>query len=180
MAVEADMREAYPEALVSARPDRVVEALMESHSDRPLGGYLATMGIYGALTGAFAAWYVRSGRRPPERMDPYDLALVTVATHKSARLITKDKILEPVRAPFTTFQGDAPAPAEVSERARGTGMRRSIGELLTCPYCLSVWIATAFAAGLMVAPRATRSVAAVFTAVFGADVLQIAYHRLAS
>lgn len=153
---------------------------MEGHENRPLGGYAATMGVYAALTGAFAAWFVASGRRPPERFEPYDLALMTVATHKSARLITKDKIAEPVRAPFTTFQGKAPAPAEVDEKAKGTGLRRSIGELLTCPYCLSVWIATAFAAGLMVAPRATRAVASVFSAVFGADLLQLAYHRLAS
>ncbi len=153
---------------------------MEGHEDRPLGGYAITMSIYGVLTGAFAAWFAASGRRLPERVEPYDLALMTIATHKSSRLITKDKILEPVRAPFTTFEGDAPAPAEVSERAKGSGLQRSIGELLTCPYCLSVWIATAFAAGYTVAPRLTRRVAAVFTAIFGSDVLQLAYHRLSS
>ena len=60
---------------------------------------------------------------------------------------------------------------------QGTGLRRALGELLVCPYCLGMWIATAFAAGLLVAPRLTRQIAAVLSAQFGADVLHIAYVR---
>jgi Protein of unknown function (DUF1360) len=59
------------------------------------------------------------------------------------------------RAPFTRFQDDAGA-GEVNEAARGHGLQRAIGELLVCPYCLDLWIAAAFTAGLLVAPRATR------------------------
>jgi uncharacterized membrane protein len=40
-----------------------------------------------------------------------------------------------------------------------------------------MWISTAFAAGLLVAPRFTRWFAAVLTALFGADLLQIAYKK---
>lgn len=142
-----------------------------ANGNRPLGGYAMTMGIYSALTGAFAAWFHASGRRLPERVEPYDLALMTVATHRSSRLITKDKITQTVRAPFTEGESEQPS---------GNGVQRAIGELVTCPYCISVWLATAFAAGFTVAPRLTRRVAAVFTAVFGADVLQLAYHRLSN
>lgn len=46
-----------------------------------------------------------------------------------------------------------------------------------CPYCLDLWIAAAFTAGLLVAPRATRWLAFVLSAVSGADVLQIAYKK---
>jgi uncharacterized membrane protein len=52
-----------------------------------------------------------------------------------------------------------------------------VGELLVCPYCIGMWISAAFAAGLLVAPRFTRWFAAVLVAVFGADVLQIAYRK---
>jgi hypothetical protein len=82
-----------------------------------------------------------------------------------------------VRAPFTRFQEDA-GPGEVEEQARGRGLRRAFGELLICPYCLSVWIATAFATGLVVAPRPTRWAASVLTVVFGSDVLQAVYKKL--
>jgi hypothetical protein len=145
---------------------------------RPLGGYAVAMSVYAALTTAFGAWFKASGRELPERVEPYDLALIAAATHKSARLITKDKITEAVRAPFTEYQGPAEAAAQLDEKPRGDGARRTIGELLTCPYCISVWLATSFTAGMLVAPRMTRQVASVFTAAFGSDVLQQGYTRL--
>jgi hypothetical protein len=66
----------------------------------------------------------------------------------------------------------------VSEEPRGHGLRRAVGELITCPYCIGLWVSAAFAAGLLVAPRFTRWVAAVLAAVFGADVLQVAYKKV--
>jgi hypothetical protein len=144
--------------------------------ERPLGGYAVTMSIYGAAVGGFAAWMRASGRKLPEQVNAGDLALMTVATHKASRLIAKDRVTSTVRAPFTRFEGDA-GPGEVSEAARGRGLRRAFGELLTCPYCIGLWVATAFAAGLAVAPRPTRFTASVLTAVFGSDVLQIAYKK---
>jgi Protein of unknown function (DUF1360) len=144
--------------------------------ERPLGGYAALMGVFGVAVGGFATWLRRSGRELPDRVPPGDLALMTLATHKTARLISKDRVTSTVRAPFTRFEGDA-GPGEVSEKARGRGLRRAVGELIICPYCIGLWIAAAFAAGFIVAPRATRWVASVLTAVFGSDLLQIAYRR---
>ena len=112
----------------------------------------------------------------PERVGPGDLALITVATHKASRLIAKDRVTSAVRAPFTRFEGDA-GPGVVDEKARGRGLRRAIGELVICPYCLGLWIAAGFAAGLVVAPRATRWIASVLSVLFGADLLQIAYKK---
>ena len=144
--------------------------------ERPLGGYAVLMGSFAAAAAGFAAWLRSSGREIPDRVPAGDLALMTVATHKASRLIAKDRVTSTVRAPFTRFEDDA-GPGEVSEEARGRGLRRAIGELIVCPYCLGVWIAAAFAVGLIVAPAPTRWVASVLTAVFGADVLQIAYKK---
>jgi hypothetical protein len=144
--------------------------------ERPLGGYAVLTATFLALSGGFAAWLRRSGRELPARVDPGDLALITVATHKASRLVAKDRVTSAVRAPFTRFEDDA-GPGEVSEVARGRGLRRAIGELIVCPYCLALWIAAAFNAGLVVAPRATRWTAAVFAALFGSDLLQIAYRK---
>jgi hypothetical protein len=147
--------------------------------ERALGGYAALMGAFSALAAGFGIWVRRSGRTLPDQPLPGDLLLVTVATHKAARVITRDRATSTVRAPFTQFQDDA-GPGEVDERARGRGLRRAIGELLVCPYCLDLWVASGFVAGLIVAPRATRWVAAVFTVQTGADALQIAYSKAAS
>jgi hypothetical protein len=135
------------------------------------------MATFSGAVSLFAGWLRRSGRELPDSVAPGDLALITVATHKASRLITKDRVTSALRAPFTELEGRG-GPAEVEEHARGHGLRRAIGELLICPYCLSMWIAAAFAAGLIVAPRATRWVASVFVVQFGSDVLQVSYKRL--
>jgi hypothetical protein len=144
--------------------------------ERPLGGYASLTGLFLSLCGAFGVWLRRSGRQLPEHVPAGDFALLTVATHKTSRLISKDRVTSTVRAPFTRFQDDAGA-GEVNEAARGHGLQRAIGELLVCPYCLDLWIATAFTAGLLVSPRATRWIAFILSAVSGADVLQIAYKK---
>jgi hypothetical protein len=144
--------------------------------ERPLGGYAVLIGAFGACAGAFAAWMRASERELPERIETRDLALMTLATHKAARLVTKDRVTSAVRAPFTRFEDDA-GPGEVSEEARGRGLRRAVGELIVCPYCIGLWIAATFAAGFAVAPRPTRWIASVLTAVFGSDVLQMLYKK---
>ena len=144
--------------------------------DRPLGWYTLLISLFTGLAGGFATWFRRSGRELPQQMDTRDLALVALATHKSSRMLGKARVTAPMRAPFTRYEGHA-GPSEVRERARGRGLRRVIGELITCPYCLSMWIAGAFTAGLLVAPRPTRWLASMLTAVFGSDVLQIAYRK---
>jgi len=53
-----------------------------------------------------------------------------------------------------------------------------VGELLTCPFCISQWIATALGGAYVVAPDATRMASATLTAVTVADVLQYAHTAL--
>jgi hypothetical protein len=144
--------------------------------ERPLGGYAALMALFSGLCGAFLVWLRRSDRERPITIGGADLALMAVATHKSSRLIAKSRATSTLRAPFTRFQDDAGA-GEVDEAARGRGLRRAIGELLVCPHCLGLWVAAAFGAGMVAAPRPTRWIALVFTAMWGADVLHIARRR---
>jgi hypothetical protein len=144
--------------------------------ERPLGWYALLIALYAGGTGGFATWFRRSGRVLPERMDARDLALVAVAAHKGSRVLGKARVTSPVRAPFTRFEDDG-GPDEVEEAARGRGLRRAIGELIVCPYCLDMWFAGIFTAGRLVAPRATRWLASVLAIVFVSDVLQIAYRK---
>jgi Protein of unknown function (DUF1360) len=144
--------------------------------EKPMGSRLALVAIYNGLVGAFLLARSRSGRSLPERIGVGDLLLAGVATHKLSRVITKDRVTSPLRAPFTEFEEEG-GPGEIEEKPRGRGLRRAIGELLVCPYCVGLWISAAFTAGLLVAPRFTRWFAAVLAALFGADVLQIAYKK---
>ena len=145
--------------------------------DRPLGGYVVIMAVFAAIV-AGAAGLAAATRRPlPAGVGPWDVLLLAVATHKVSRTATKDAVTSPLRAPFTRYE-DTGGPAEVMEEVRHTsGLRHSIGELITCPFCLDVWIATGFTMGLVFAPRVTRLIAATFTAVAGADFLQLLYAK---
>jgi hypothetical protein len=165
-------------------PDVSVQDLgpLAGHSpeqERPLGSYAVLIGTFSAATAGFGFWLRSSDRSLPDTVSIGDLLLVTVATQKATRLLGRDRVTSALRAPFTRFQDDA-GPGEVNEAARGHGLRRAIGELIICPYCLSMWAATGFTAGLIAAPRATRWIATALTTVAGADVLQIAYAKAES
>jgi hypothetical protein len=112
----------------------------------------------------------------PERPATQDVVLIAIATHKLSRLIAKDAVTSPLRAPFTRYS-EASGAAELNEEVRdgGSALRHSIGELITCPFCLAVWVATGFTGGLVLAPRLTRLAATAMTATAVSDFLQMAY-----
>jgi hypothetical protein len=141
--------------------------------DRPLGGYLAIMAGYGALMTSAAGLLARRGRLP-DRLRAGDGVLLAVATHKLSRTLAKDAVASPLRAPFTRFKGGA-GPGEVNEEVRGEGAQKAAGELISCPFCLDQWVASAFVVGLAVAPRLTRFMAGTFAVRAGADFLHFAY-----
>lgn len=140
--------------------------------DRPLGAFLGVMAAYAVAAGGGGLLVRRRGI--PDGVSFGDLALVSVATHKLSRLLAKDPVTSPLRAPFTRFAGTS-GEAELAEEVRGTGARKAMGELITCPFCLGQWVATGLVLGLALAPRATRLFASVFTALTAADFLQLAY-----
>jgi hypothetical protein len=146
------------------------------HEHRPLDGYAAAMSGFGALAAAMAVAAKATGRPVPERPSTQDVVLVSLATHKLSRLIAKDAVTSPLRAPFTRYT-EAAGAAELNEEVRdeGSALRHSIGELITCPFCLAVWVATGFTGGLVLAPRLTRLAATAMTAVAVSDFLQMAY-----
>lgn len=142
---------------------------------RPLGGYLMVLAIYAAVVTVATVGAIVTGRRLPARWRVQDLITVTLGTHKLSRILTKDAVTSPLRAPFTRYAGTG-GPAEVHEEVRQESqLRHSLGELLTCPFCLDMWVATGFAIGLVFLPRFTRLIAGVFTVLAGADFLQLAY-----
>lgn len=142
--------------------------------NRPLAGYTALLSVYATGVGATAIAARAAGKRPPAGISPWDLAQLSIATHRISRTVTKDPVTSPLRAPFARYE-ETTGPAELSEDVRGEGLRHSAGELLTCPFCIAQWVATGLTAGLVLAPRATRLVTATFSAVAISDFLQFLY-----
>jgi hypothetical protein len=144
---------------------------------RPLGGYVVVLAAYGALLTLAAVVAKATGRKLPQSWPTKDLLTVTLGAHKLSRTITKDAVTSPLRAPFAHYAGTG-GPAEVMEETRHSSqLRHSLGELITCPFFLDMRVVTAFVVGLVFAPRLTRLVAGTFTALSGADFLQLAYAK---
>lgn len=152
---------------------------MPEKPNPPLLAYATLASCFGAGFGSFVAWRRAEGGLP-ERIAPADIVLMGVATHKLARLVAKDKIASFVRAPFAEPLRTGAVPGEVEDRAKGKGLRRAVGQLMTCPHCLSMWVGAGFTAGLVTAPRETRLVAATLASVTLSDFLQVGYRKTAS
>lgn len=138
--------------------------------------YAALATGYGAMVGGIALGAWRTGRRP-KALSIGDFALLSVATFKLSRMLTRDRVTEFLRAPFTRF--DRPGKdTEVIDKPVGTGMQRAVGELISCPFCTSQWVGTALVGGWLFAPDATRLVATGLAAITASDLLQYGHATL--
>lgn len=122
---------------------------------RPLAGYVASMAVFTGAAAGFAGLVRATGRRLPERPPLLDIALVSVATYKLSRMLTKEAVTSPLRAPFTRYRGPAGS-AELHEEVRddGSAARHAVGEFVSCPFCMAVWVAGALTGGLVLSPMA--------------------------
>lgn len=143
---------------------------------------------YATLTGAFASLLVgglyagrRHGVEIPQRIETRDLALISIATFKLSRMLATDRVSRFARAPFTeervVEEADDGEPV-VDERPAGEGMRRAIGELVLCPHCLSLWIATGFVGGIVAAPATTRLIASIYVTMSVSDAASKAWRAV--
>ena len=154
------------------------EADAYDRTDRvPLPGYAGSLTAFAAAVAGMTLAGRRKGARLPERYDLLDVVLGGLATHKFTRLVSKGSVTSPLRAPFTEFEEPAGS-AELNESARGGTLRHTVGELVTCPFCLGQWVGSAYVAALAVAPRPARTWAAVFAVTGLSDALQQVYGRL--
>ncbi|GAB2746691.1 DUF1360 domain-containing protein [Streptomyces bullii] len=148
----------------------------DEQGEVPLKGYAALSGTFAAGIALFAVTARRRGLRLPDQVPPWDLALLGTATFKGSRLLARDKVTSFLRAPFTrrTEQGEG---SEVSDAPRGGEVRHAVGDLVTCPFCTSAWVAGALTVTYACAPRAARLLCAGLSAITMADWLQYAWTR---
>jgi Protein of unknown function (DUF1360) len=156
-----------------------VQGVFEDYDggEEPLPSYAALAGLFNLILAVFLLIARKSGRQIPERVETRDIALLGVATHKLSMLVAQDAVTSPLRAPFTELQ-EKQSPKNVDEKPRGKGLRRSIGELMTCKFCVGQWVASFFTYGLVFAPAVTRLVASIFAIVALSDHLHQTYKAL--
>jgi hypothetical protein len=155
---------------------RILEGYEEGE-DIPLASYAALTSVFNLIFALFLLLARVSGRDIPERVKPEDIVLFGAATHKLSWIVTRDAITAPLRAPFTELE-EVKSPTNVQEKPRDTGLQRSLGELLTCRFCLGMWISAFFAYGLVLFPATTRLVGAIFTMLTVSDHLHQIYKAL--
>ncbi len=133
-----------------------------------------TMAVYAGLTAAFAgalgAFVARRRDELPERISWDDVGRITLTTYKVSRIVSRDEVTSFVRAPVTTDE----QATEPKER----GVAGAFGHLLTCPYCVGLWVAATTAMAQSVWPRPTRFLTSVFSAHALADFLHAGFVRL--
>jgi hypothetical protein len=149
-----------------------------SDEEQPLGSYAALTAIFGA---GMTAALVAAGRRKrlPERLSAGDVLAMALTTHKVARLVSKDSVTSFARAPFVHLE-EKSGTNSLDESPRGRGLRRSVGELVSCPECTGQWVAGGLLAGMLHAPRATRAITTLYSSLTVADLLQFVYAGLKS
>jgi hypothetical protein len=140
--------------------------------EMPLEGYAVLLGTYAVLFGALLGAAAR--RKAADRITTLDVVLAGIATHKIGRIVTKDWVTSPLRAPFTEYKASTGG-GEVREQARGHGLSKAVGDLLTCPWCIAPWVAGGLYAIHLASPRAARIAASVFASVAVSDFLQHGY-----
>ena len=158
------------------QPEGIFEGY-KNGEDIPLLSYGVLAGVFNLAFALFLLVARATGRRIPERIEARDIALLGMAAHKVSLVGSQDAVTSPLRAPFTEIQ-EKESPKKLDEKPRGEGLQRSVGELLTCKFCLSVWVASFFTYGLVLVPRLTRLVAAVFAVVTVSDHLHQVYKAL--
>jgi len=125
----------------------------EEQERRERAAYVTLIGLFVGLVGAFASR--ARGKERPLDLRPLDIGLLGLSTYRAGRLAAYDRVTEPLRDPFTETEPDEYGAGE-NVVAEGVGVRKAVGELVSCPTCVGTWVAAGSVYGLQVAPGPTR------------------------
>ncbi len=137
--------------------------------------YVTLVSLFLGLLGVFVS------REQKERREfdpqPRDVILIALATFRAGRVTAYARVTEPFRDPVTETVPDEYDAGE-NVVAEGTGVRKAISELVSCPICVGTWVASGLVYGLRIAPGPTRLVAAILGASGLAEMFNAATEAL--
>jgi hypothetical protein len=111
----------------------------------------------------------------PREISGMDLLLLSLATFRLTEIVTEEKVARVIRAPFAdevTVQKEN-GEEETQEVPRGTGFRRVVGEMILCPWCTGVWIATLLTFAWVLIPAVAKVILIAFAVAAGGMIFQI-------
>jgi hypothetical protein len=152
-----------------AQRDPAEEEQRRNDSPTSANDYLAINAVYGALIAT-----VLFSTREQHARDPIsgrELIPMSAATFALSKVIAREKIGSWMREPFVD-QSDG------ERRPRGRGLRRAVGELVTCTRCVGAWSALGIVGLRLAAPDSGRIVTNVLAASAGNDWMQAAFKLL--
>ena len=145
------------------------QAAREEHAAK-----LALTAVFFGTVAAFAMPPLRRSRAV--RLGGLDLLLLGLTTYRVGNIVTYERIADPIREPFAER---VPEPSgEETIQPKGRGVRRSLGELLSCPICVGTWAAAGLVYGLHLAPAPTRAFMTIMSATGIAQLLKAAVGAL--
>lgn len=117
--------------------------------------YRAYAGIMGTFVGGLAAAgaLARSLKRDPQSQTTLDFVVLSLASFKAARTLSRDQVTSFLREPFVEGQA---LRGEDEEPVKTGDLEQAIGELVTCTRCVGTWAAAGLAATQIIAPRFGR------------------------
>jgi hypothetical protein len=115
------------------------------------------------------------GRPIPPEFTGLDVVLLCLATFRLTEVITEEKVARFIRAPFCVRKKMIGADGKESfeEEPCGAGVRRVIGELVLCPWCTGIWIASTLTFLYVFTPDVARVVLLAFGVAAGGMLFQI-------
>lgn len=128
--------------------------MSESPGQRPYAGYATILAAFGGTLAATAGVERMLGREAPQR-STLDYVVLCAGSFKAARALSRERVGSVLREPFVE-SGARDVPEASNERPAGDGMRRAVGELVTCTRCVGTWAAAGLLASQAVAPRFGR------------------------
>jgi hypothetical protein len=131
--------------------------------------YAAINAVYGVLMTAVVLFTRERAREDP--IAGRELIPIAAATFALSKVIAREKIGSWMREPFVDQDGGERRPA-------GRGLRRAVGELLTCTRCVGAWSALGLVGLRLADPSSGRIVTNVLAASAANDWLQAGFKRL--
>lgn len=159
----------------SENPQELFEGY-DAGEEVPIGAYATLVGVFSSIFALFLLLTRLTDRELPERIQLADLALLGTASHKLSHLMSNASVTSFIRAPVTELQ-EVKSPTKLDEEPRGDGLQKALGNLLTCHFCLGMWVTAFFSYGLVLRPRTTRFVAGMFSILTISDFMHQTYKR---
>ncbi|QFT88430.1 Sporulation protein YjcA [Bacillus sp. THAF10] len=106
--------------------------------------------------------------------------MLGLASFRITRLIVFDKIAGFIRKPFLEEREEQNEHGEIEEYIviKGKGLRRWMGELLSCYWCTGVWVTTGLFLLIMFYPMAGKPVLLIFAAAGVAGIIESVVEKL--